>query len=67
MIQTFDGKLLDTAGSVSHEQAMQKAETEYRKYQSATISAVERAYLETLEAAEKKVKKGGRAKIRVLN
>jgi len=57
MIQTFDGKLFDTAGSVSHEQAMQKAETEYRKYQSATISAVERVYLETLEKAEKKLKK----------
>jgi hypothetical protein len=62
LIQTFDGKLLDTAGSVSHEQAMQKAETEYRKYQSATISAVERAYLETLEMAEKKVKKSRRSK-----
>ncbi len=58
LIQTFDGKLLDTAGSVSHEQAIQKAETEYKKYQSAAISAVERAYLETLETAEKKLKKG---------
>jgi len=60
MIQTFDGKLLDNAGSISHEQALQKAETEYKKYQSATISAVERSYLETLEKAEKKVKKGSR-------
>ena len=60
LIQTFDGKLLDNAGAVSHEQAIQKAETEYRKYQSATISAVERAYLETLEKAEKKLKKGRR-------
>jgi hypothetical protein len=60
LIQTFDGKLLDNAGSVSHEQALQKAETEYKKYQSAAISAVERAYLETLEKAEKKLKKGKR-------
>jgi hypothetical protein len=60
LIQTFDGKLLDNAGSVSHEQAMQKADTEYKKYQSATISAVERAYLETLEKAEKKLKKSRR-------
>jgi len=60
LIQTFDGKLLDNAGSVSHEQALQKAETEYKKYQSAAISAVERAYLETLEKADKKLKKGRR-------
>ena len=60
LIQTFDGKLLDNAGSVSHEQAMQKADTEYKKYQSETISAVERTYLETLEKAEKKLKKGRR-------
>lgn len=62
LIQTFDGKLLNDAGFVSHEQAMKRAETEYRKYQSATISAVERAYLETLEKAEKKVKKSRKIK-----
>lgn len=53
MIQTFDGKLLDNAGSISHEQAIQKAEIEYKKYQS---SAVERDYLETLKKVEKEVK-----------
>ncbi|BFN37509.1 virulence RhuM family protein [Fidelibacter multiformis] len=62
LIQTFDGKLLNDAGSVSHEQAMKRVETEYRKYQSATISAVEQAYLETLEKAEKKVKKSRKIK-----
>lgn len=62
LIQTFDGKLLDNAGSISHEQALQKAETEYKKYQSAAINAVERTYLETLGKAEKKLKKGGRIK-----
>lgn len=60
LIQTFDGKLLDNAGSISHEQALQKAETEYKEYQSTAISAVERAYLETLEKAEKKLKKSRR-------
>ncbi len=58
MIQTFDGKLLDNAGSVSHEQAMEKAEAEYKKYQSATISAAEQDYLETLKQTEKRLKKG---------
>lgn len=62
LIQTFDGKLLDNAGFVSHEQAMQKADTEYKKYQSAAISAVERAYLETLKKIENKVKKGEKIK-----
>ncbi|MBW6486131.1 MAG: virulence RhuM family protein [Syntrophobacterales bacterium] len=62
LIQTFDGKLLDNAGAVSHEQALQKAETEYKKYQSAAISVVERDYLETLKKAEKKLKKGRRIK-----
>lgn len=58
MIQTFNGKLLDDAGSVSHEQAMEKAESEYKKYQSATISAAEQDYLKTLKQAEKKLKQG---------
>ncbi|MEI6422023.1 MAG: RhuM family protein [Lentisphaerota bacterium] len=53
LIQVFDGKLLDSAGSVSHEAAVQKAEAEYKKYQSATVSAVERAYLDTLKLSEK--------------
>ncbi|HRY97628.1 MAG TPA: virulence RhuM family protein [Bacteroidales bacterium] len=60
LILSFDGKLLENAGGVSHDQAIHKAETEYRKYQSATLSAVERSYLETLGKAEKKLKKGSR-------
>jgi hypothetical protein len=32
LIQTFDGKLLDNAGSVSYEQAKMKAELEYDRY-----------------------------------
>jgi hypothetical protein len=58
LIQTFDGKLLDNAGSISHKQAMRTAETEYKKYQSAAISSVEQAYLETLKKAENKLKNG---------
>jgi hypothetical protein len=56
LIQAFDGKLLDSAGSVSHEEALQKAEAEYKKYQSATVSAVERAYLDILKLSEKRLK-----------
>ncbi|MBR1815194.1 MAG: virulence RhuM family protein [Lachnospiraceae bacterium] len=50
-------KLLNDAGTVSHEQAMKKANDEYRKYQSNTISPVERAYIDSLKVTEKEVKK----------
>lgn len=53
-------KLLTDAGSVSHEQAMEKANAEYRKYQAETVSPVEKAYLETIQAAEKAAKAGNR-------
>ena len=41
-------KLLTGAGKVSHEQAIEKAMTEYRKYQDKTLTDVEQAYLETI-------------------
>ena len=53
-------KLLTDAGSVSHEQAMEKAEAEYRKYQEQTITPVEEAYLETIQKAGKAAKAGNR-------
>ncbi|MBQ7518670.1 MAG: virulence RhuM family protein [Bacteroidales bacterium] len=46
-------KLLQDAGSVSHQKALLKAEQEYRKYQVKTLSPVEQAYLETLKQLEK--------------
>ena len=55
-------KLLQSAGSVSYAQALEKAEREYRKYQEKTLSPVEEAYLESLKAAEKKVKPKTRKK-----
>lgn len=48
-------KVLTDAGSVSHRQAIQKAQEEYRKYQSATLSPVEKAYLETVKETGKAV------------
>ena len=54
--------LLTDAGSVSHAQAMKKAESEYRKYQVQNLSPVEEAYLETIKsisaAAKDKAKEG---------
>lgn len=37
------------AGSISHQQAMEKAEREYRLFQVRELSPVERAYLETIK------------------
>jgi len=51
-------KVLTDAGSISHQQALDKAKAEYKKYQVKTISPVEQAYLNTIKALEKKAKKG---------
>lgn len=50
-------KLLTDAGSVSHQQALDKAKAEYRKYQENTISPVEQAYLDSIKETAKVVKK----------
>lgn len=50
-------KLLDGAGSVSHEKAMEKARAEYRKYQAQNLSPVEEAYLQTIKGVQKKIEK----------
>ena len=57
-ILTSGGReLLKNAGSVSHKEAMEKAKSEYRKYQAQTLSPVEEAYLETVKGLEKVAKK----------
>jgi len=53
---------LEDAGKISHDEAMKKAEEEYRKYQAKTLSPVEKDYLDTIIALEQKIaKKGGKA------
>jgi len=49
-------QLLTDAGKVSHAAAIEKAHSEYRKYQQKTLTPVEKAYLKSLKAAEKEVK-----------
>ncbi|NTW30289.1 MAG: virulence RhuM family protein [Candidatus Moranbacteria bacterium] len=61
LTSTGEELLLD-AGAVSHEQAMEKAEGEYKKYRQKTLSDVERAYLDSITALEKKVEKKVREK-----
>lgn len=50
-------KLLSDAGKISHYTATEKAKSEYRKYQEATLSPVEVEYLKTIKKTEKQAKK----------
>jgi len=50
-------KLLTTAGSVSHNQAEEKAKLEYRKYKAKTLEKVEEDYLKTIGALEHQAKR----------
>jgi len=54
-------KILTTAGKISHEQAMQKARSEYEKYKQNTkdeLSKVEMDFVEYIDSAAKRLKKG---------
>lgn len=62
VLSSGNRKLLEEAGKISHEQAMEKAKEEYRKYQALTLSPVEKAYLESLKTVENDVKKKVRGK-----
>ena len=56
-ILTMSGEnLLRDSGSISHEQAVNKATTEYKKYQQKTLSEVEKNYLENLKTLDEKTK-----------
>ena len=50
-------ELLSDSGQVSHDAAVAKAKDEYRKYQEATLSPVEVAYLETIKETGKQAKR----------
>ena len=50
-------KILVGSGSVSHKQAIEKAKSEYKKYQVKTISPVEREYLKSLKQISSEIEK----------
>ena len=52
ILSSSGNKLLEDSGQVSHKEAMKKAEKEYRKYQSKTLTEVEKSYLETIKELE---------------
>lgn len=49
--------VLTDSGKISHEQALEKAEKEYRKYQRDNLSPVEKSYLESIKQTEKTAKR----------
>ncbi|MFT4229720.1 MAG: virulence RhuM family protein [Microbacterium sp.] len=58
LIAAMDAPTLSNAGSVSHRQAVTKAEGEYEKYRTridAEPDAVERAYLESVKRAQRAI------------
>ena len=57
VLRTTGEKLLEGAGKISHKAALEKAKTEYKKFQVQTLSPVEEAYLQTIRDVEKTAKK----------
>ena len=56
-ILTMSGeKLLQGAGSISHDTAVEKAVTEYKKYQQKTLSEAEKNYLDSLKSLDSQSK-----------
>lgn len=53
---TYGKGVLSNSGSVSHDSAVKKATSEYRKYQIRTLSPVEQDYLDTVKSLQKKMK-----------
>ena len=57
ILSSAGGKMLIGAGSVSHNQAIKKAKSEYKKYQVKTISPVEEEYFKSLKEINSKIAK----------
>ena len=54
-ILTMSGEqLLQGNGSISHEKAVEKAHTEYKKYQQRTLSDVEKSFIDSIKQLETK-------------
>ena len=57
VLKTTGEKLLQGAGTISHAQVMEKATTEYRKYQVQNLSPIEKEYLESIKNLHSTAKK----------
>ena len=57
ILSSTSEKALSSGGTISHEQALKKAQEEYRKYQKKTLSPVEEAYLQAIKVIEDTAKR----------
>lgn len=57
LVQSMDRKILQDSGSISKIEAEKKAQLEYRKYKSKTLSPVEEEYLKSLKDIQKDLEK----------
>lgn len=57
LLKSTGESVLIGAGKVSHAQAIEKAKTEYQKYQVQNLSPVEEAYLESIRSLKQTAKK----------
>lgn len=57
VLSSGNRKLLTGSGSVSHKHALEKAKSEYRKYQEIILTPVEKVYLESIKEVSKEVKR----------
>ena len=57
VLQSTGEAVLEGAGNISHRAAMEKAKSEYRKFQVQNLSPVEEAYMETIRNAGSIAKK----------
>lgn len=57
VLSSGNRNLLSGSGKISHDQAMNKAKEEYRKYQATTLSPIEEEYLISIKQTAKEVKK----------
>ena len=61
ILASTGGQLLVGSGTVSHEQAVEKARQEYRKFQVKALSPVEKAYLETIKTVSRIASRKGKS------
>lgn len=59
ILKSTGKSLLTDYGKISHNQAIEKAEREYKKYQNDTLSPVEKEYLAEIKKVETIAKKSG--------
>ena len=56
LLSASDEQVLDGGGKISHKQAIDKAQEEYKKFQAKTLTEVEKSYLATIKSIENETK-----------